>query len=181
MSYSVTHVARPLGAISSKRLSTFGDSRDENDNRQYIAPLCTMRESRMGVWGIGHFDNDDAGDWIWELEDDSTLRPVTDALAAVERSEDFLEAPDGAIALAAAEVIAASRGRAAPDLPDNVLQIVQTIALQPGRDLVSRAIQVVARIADDSELRDLWEETDDFSEWQLRLNDLMRRLEQVPG
>ena len=64
----------------------------------------------MGAWGIGHFDNDDAGDWVWELEDSKSLAPVASAIATVEASPDYLESPDACVALAAAETIAASLG-----------------------------------------------------------------------
>ena len=52
----------------------------------------------MGAWGVGHFDNDDAGDWVWELEDTGTASPVTAAFAAVEAEANYLEAPDACIA-----------------------------------------------------------------------------------
>ena len=28
----------------------------------------------MGAWGTGAFENDEAGDWVWELEDDDDKR-----------------------------------------------------------------------------------------------------------
>ena len=34
----------------------------------------------MGAWGTGAFDNDDASDWVYELEDggiDASNRPLT--------------------------------------------------------------------------------------------------------
>ena len=72
----------------------------------------------MGAWGVGHFDNDDAGDWVWELEDTGTASPVTAAFAAVEAEANYLEAPDACIALAAAEVVAAWAGNPAAETPD---------------------------------------------------------------
>lgn len=30
----------------------------------------------MGAWGHGPFDNDDAGDWVWELEESEDFSVV---------------------------------------------------------------------------------------------------------
>ena len=131
----------------------------------------------MGAWGVGHFENDDAGDWVWELEDAGSLEPVIAAIAAVEAATEYLEAPDATIALAAAETIAAALGRPAPDLPDAVAAVVKVLPHAPDPDLVSRARAAVERIASDSELRELWEETDDFAAWQSKVSDLIQRLQ----
>ena len=131
----------------------------------------------MGAWGIGHFENDDAGDWVWELEDAGSLEPVVAAIAAVEASQDYLEAPDASIALAAAETIAASLGKPAPDLPDSVAAVVAVLPHKPDPDLVARARKAVERIGTESELRELWEETDDFAAWQSKISDLIQRLQ----
>ncbi|MEO1245061.1 MAG: DUF4259 domain-containing protein [Pseudomonadota bacterium] len=130
----------------------------------------------MGAWGVGHFDNDDAGDWVWELEEAKSLAPVEAALAAVEGSADYLEAPDAAIGLAAAEAVAASLGKPAPDLPDSVADVVSKLEAPAGPELAARLRTAVERIAADSELRELWEETDDFAKWQSRTADLLQRL-----
>ena len=130
----------------------------------------------MGAWGIGHFDNDDAGDWMLEFEDAKSLAPVRDAFAEADASLDYLDAGIACIGLAAAEVVAASLGRPAPDLPDSVADVVATLDGPPASDLVARAKAVVERIGADSELRELWEETDDFDEWQSRVADLAGRL-----
>src|SRR5918996_298232 len=70
----------------------------------------TSKEGRMGAWGAGIFDNDDAADWVYELEqagDDSVL---AETLAAVANAgaDAYVEAPDAAAALAAAAVVAAA-------------------------------------------------------------------------
>jgi hypothetical protein len=72
----------------------------------------------MGAWGAGAFDNDDALDWLSELVDSPDFalgRAVLDVTAL-----EYLEAPEGSAALAAAEVVAAARGHPAALLPDEV-------------------------------------------------------------
>ena len=63
----------------------------------------------MGAWGRGSFDNDDAADWALELEAADNLLPLADAF---DLPTGYLEAPDGCIALAAAEVLLALAGKA---------------------------------------------------------------------
>ena len=131
----------------------------------------------MGAWGIGHFDNDDAEDWALELEDTDSFEPVEEAIAAVEAGGDYLEAPDASIGLAAAEVIAASLGNPADELPDAVARVVARLDEPAEDELVARARAAVHRIVgEDSELRELWEETDDFDAWQAAIDDLLARL-----
>ena len=81
----------------------------------------------MGAWGIGHFDNDEAGDWVWELEEAKSLAPVASAFDEVDASLDYLDAGIGCIALAAAETVAAVIGKPAEDLPESVAEIAASL------------------------------------------------------
>ena len=131
----------------------------------------------MGAWGVGHFDNDDACDWVWELEDTGTASPVTAAFAAVEAGANYLEAPDACIALAAAEVVAAWAGNPAAETPDTVIDLVEGFSEPLDPALLARARAAVERVATDSELRELWAETEDFAAWRATVDGLLRRLQ----
>ena len=133
----------------------------------------------MGAWGIGHFDNDEAGDWVWELEEAKSLAPVASAFDEVDASLDYLDAGIGCIALAAAETVAAIIGKPAEDLPESVAEIASNLAGTADAALVTRARSAVERIGTgaDSELRELWEETDDFESWQSRVANTLERLQ----
>lgn len=61
----------------------------------------------MGAWGADNFGNDDAGDWIYELEVSKGLSAVLPPLELVVSNDSYLESPDCCIALAASEVVAA--------------------------------------------------------------------------
>ena len=60
----------------------------------------------MGAWGAGPFENDDAMDWAIDLEESGDVGFVVEALRAAE-SDGYLDAPEGSVTIAAAEVVAA--------------------------------------------------------------------------
>ena len=70
----------------------------------------------MGAWGVGIYDNDDAADWVAELEDGG-LAVVSAALSTIVDG-DYVEAPEGARAVAAADVVARLRSGGGEESPD---------------------------------------------------------------
>ena len=68
----------------------------------------------MGAWGVGPFENDDASDWVYQLEGAEDLELVRGTLEAAANPQGYLEAPTCSEALAAAEVVAALSGRPTP-------------------------------------------------------------------
>ena len=147
----------------------------------------------MGAWGVGHFDNDDAMDWLGEISDnpkssliEATLTKVaefekkgffgriTSALSQSKAS--LIEAPDCTTALAAAEVVAALRGRAAKKIPDLLNNLIKSNSIKLGENWAALAEKAVSRIGANSELKDLWDESDDSTAWYDELNDLKQRL-----
>ena len=131
----------------------------------------------MGAWGAGPFENDDAGDWVWELEDDVDGSVIIEALSAVVDTpvDEQPEAPECSNALAAAEIVAAGRGLRGPALPSEASVWIQAHSdlIEPG--LIALASGAVERIAIDSELKDLWDEAGDDA-WAAYVSDLLSRL-----
>ena len=70
----------------------------------------------MGCWGIGTFENDDAADWVWSLEERDGRAVLEHALAAPSDGG-YFEASKACETLVAAEVVAALLGHPATDLP----------------------------------------------------------------
>jgi Domain of unknown function (DUF4259) len=131
----------------------------------------------MGAWGAGSFDNDDAMDWVIGLTEGSGDTLLREALAPVVSAGDRdLEAPDCSIAIAAAESIAAARGRPTASLPEEVAEWVTKKPIV-ATDLVVLASTAVDRIARKSELKDLWEESDSADDWRAAMTDLRKRLD----
>jgi hypothetical protein len=120
-------------------------------------------------------------DWIADLEsvhDESVLRA---AFEPVLSAADYIEAPSGSVALAAAEVVAALCGKPRQGLPPEVVRWVDGFGPLDDERLVEHARRAVSVVADDSErseLRQLWDEAAaaDASAWRGDIDDLRSRL-----
>lgn len=91
---------------------------------------------------------------------------------------EYLEAPDCSVALAAGEVVAALKGALTPDMPDDAKECVSSLKIKADPGTVSLALKAVERIKTDSELKELWDESDDPAEWYAAVADLEARLRQ---
>jgi hypothetical protein len=133
----------------------------------------------MGAWGVLAFDNDDAGDWAYGLEEVDDLSLVESAFEVVERAGDYLEAPDASNALAACEVIARLQGKpgytnAYTETADNW---VAAHPMKPSVKLVVRAEAVIDRIlGENSELAELWRESEEADAWVAAVEELRERV-----
>lgn len=127
------------------------------------SPRWTGRkETGVGAWGAGSFENDDAMDWVIDLE---------------ESDDEYLWASERSKTVAAAEVVAALAGRPGPGSPERVESWVR------GRDGVERetvalATRAVERVRNGprSELLELREEAGQPEEWYEGVEDLLGRL-----
>jgi hypothetical protein len=134
----------------------------------------------MGAWAADVFGNDDACDWAYALAETSDLSLVESALDAVlVDGANYVDAPEASNALAAIEVIARLQGnwgeRNAYTEP--VDKWVEQMRFQPSVALAQKAHLAIQRVlAEDSELRELWEESDDFEEWLACVAELKSRV-----
>lgn len=132
----------------------------------------------MGAWGALAYDNDDANDWAYDLENVDDLSVVEEAFDAVEENDDYVESPEGSNALAACEVLARLKGNFGyrnaytEKVDDWVKAHPQTVP----PELLARAESVIDRVlAEDSELRELWEESG-AEDWLAAVKDLRNRM-----
>ncbi|WP_234856649.1 DUF4259 domain-containing protein [Acinetobacter junii] len=123
----------------------------------------------MGTWSHESFGNDTANDWAYELEDATDFSVIETALqVALDEGDEYLDADLAMEAIAAVEVIAKRLGKGTQfDVyTEKVDQWLETISEQPSDDLLSLAKRVLERIvADDSELKELWLESDEYELW----------------
>ena len=132
----------------------------------------------MGAWGSGSFENDDASDWIADFCDEPDKELISDALSTVAEmdADEYLEAPECSVGIAAAEVVAALKGAANPDLPDDAKECVAKLKIKAEPRMSSLALKAVERIRTDSELKELWDESESSNEWYTAIDNLAARL-----
>ena len=134
----------------------------------------------MATWDIGPYGNDFAQDWAEDLHETSNLDAVENTLdTALDNGDDMLEAPYAAEALVAIEVIARLQGHWG--LRDDDTEILDLwIAEHPQRarvDLAEKAHRVIDRIlSEQSELRQLWAETEHYDDWRAAVEELKGRV-----
>lgn len=128
----------------------------------------------MGARETGNFANSDASDWIYELEESSGADLLKQAFKAI---NGFPETPDCCIALAAAEVVAAAKGKPSADLPDDLRQWLDDQELAAIQALAKAAITAVNKVSTKSELKDQWEDSESWHEWLQEVEGLRRRLQ----
>ncbi len=134
----------------------------------------------MGAWGHEIFDNDAACDWQDRLLVGDDIAPIQDALQRVIDSAEGVNVDDASQALAACEALAHLRGR--PGLQEAPLDALSAWANQHKEAstevLVPLAKLALQRIvADDCELKQLWQTTDQFDPWLATVEDVGRRVE----
>ena len=134
----------------------------------------------MGAWSHDIFGNDDACDWAAMLLESNSIAFVDKTLDRVlEVDGQYLESPDAALGLAAAEVVASLLGH-----PGEKSAYTQKLdewqasqAGKPSAQLIQKAQAAAARvIAEPCELMELWQDTDDFETWKATVLDLQSRL-----
>ena len=134
----------------------------------------------MGAWGSGSFDNDDAADFLAEVVESGDVSLLREVIANVLSSTEYVEAPDACQAIVAAEVVAAALGRptAAGQQEDALSAWVKRVRPDVDATLAAEARDALTRIlASNSELRELWEDSDDFAEWRASVAELRQQLQ----
>lgn len=121
----------------------------------------------MAIWGYGSFDNDSARDFMAEVVQDGEVALREAFEVVLDPDMDYVEVEEGARALAAAEILAAVLMGDTQRLTDAGLrhwvQNADKTSLSDLRGLAAEALNRV--LAPESELPELWEETEDFSAW----------------
>lgn len=128
----------------------------------------------MGAWGTGSFENDDALDFLAGLEEEEDLEVVEDAIDAV-IDVDYVDSDAASAAVAAVEVVAAMLGKAAPRLPKEIAAWARGQGA-PEAELVEAAKKALDVVLNKSELRNLWDDSEDAERWAEAIKGLAARL-----
>ena len=134
----------------------------------------------MAAWGHFNFDNDDATDFAGEFLDTGSEVTLLEALVSVAEEEGYLETPEASAALAAAEIVAAWRGHPGTDFLPGLLAKVQHLDVSDEDELTDLARRAVQAVVQESELRELWEESPELAGWEAAQQNLLDRLAREP-
>lgn len=162
----------------------------------------------MGTWGAGPFENDAAMDWVSDLADCDDGTPIANVLKELlECTPDDRESDLCCAAIAAAATVSAEYYRSLssgivvtsyddagnvvkedeePPVEDRVVmpeEVIKYLEREPNfpMNLQAAAVHSVKAIQDNSELRDLWMESEDsFEQWIASLEDMLEWLPRVP-
>ena len=139
----------------------------------------------MGTWALDAFGNDYAMDWAQDLQEYKTLELVETTLDnVIDSTEEELEAPFAAEALAALDVIARLLGKPGAADPataegDEWVAACKKKITPPLLDKARLAFERI--VSDSSELRQLGQESEHFAEWQAEVAALRLRVLGVSG
>lgn len=133
----------------------------------------------MGAWSHEPFGNDTACDWSYGLLEGNDLTPVRTAIRAALDAEEYLDADVASEAVAAVEVLAKilGRGTQADAYTEEVDAWVARLSEPADPALLDDARRVIDRVlSDPSELRELWDESEDAQVWRESLDRLREGL-----
>jgi hypothetical protein len=133
----------------------------------------------VGAWGIGTFENDTALDWTGDFEDDPSITALEAAFETIAPGT-YAESDACSSALAAAELVAWAKHAGLPDFEPGT-KTVRFLAALKSADvarLAAVAASTVTRIGSESELQELWEESQENrpTAWHGVLAELRSRL-----
>ncbi|MBP2617546.1 DUF4259 domain-containing protein [Chryseobacterium jejuense] len=116
----------------------------------------------MGAWGYKNFENDTAADWFAELEESLDKELVIPYLTKILDEDDFIDDEESFITLAILEALSGRLKLISTDYILPQLESVDTILLA---QMVIKASKKILFFKEHSEVRELWEESDEYHQW----------------
>lgn len=132
----------------------------------------------MGAWDVGIWDNDDAADLIGDLSESNGLDVLQASLRPTEVKGYYLEAPEGVRILCTADTLLSALDLGDSSVPEDVSKWLKSHANLDFRSLIPEALSKTRRVlAENSELRELWEENEElFPQWLARVEAMIKSL-----
>src|SRR6185369_3020631 len=134
----------------------------------------------MGAWGHRVFENDGAMDFAGSVVDGGgigAIEEIFDRVLGV--GGDYLESSDAEEALMAAEIVARIKGKPGAQATyfNDVDGWIAKARPSVSAVLADKAKRVVTRIqGENSEMVELWQESDEFEAWKAEVSGLLTRL-----
>lgn len=116
----------------------------------------------MGDWGYKNFENDTATDWFGELEESPDKELVIPYLTKILDEKDFIDDEESFITLAILEALNGRLKLISTDYRLPPLESVDTVMLS---QMVISAAKKILFFKEHSEVRELWQESDEYHQW----------------
>ncbi|MEK3885784.1 DUF4259 domain-containing protein [Paenibacillus sp. PL2-23] len=129
----------------------------------------------MGAWGSGNLENDTVLDWVAELLEIKDLNRISEAIEMV-LDEDDIDADTASIGIGAIEILAALQGNTGKEKYEDELEVWISEHKGFGHQLLDSARLALKKILADSELKELWEESDHYEDWIRAIKELEGRV-----
>ncbi|MDN5625728.1 MAG: DUF4259 domain-containing protein, partial [Acinetobacter sp.] len=136
----------------------------------------------MGTWSHEPFGNDTASDWAYEFEEQDghvVIEQAFDEMIDM-ATEEFIDADIGCIAHAAADVLAKSFGEGIEEneyYPEPVEKWLEQNKNNVNYALIPKALTALLLLtSENSELDELWQDSDDYDEWTKNIETLRETL-----
>ncbi|MFZ0981183.1 MAG: DUF4259 domain-containing protein [Candidatus Acidiferrales bacterium] len=124
----------------------------------------------MGAWDVTPFGNDDASDMVSDLLEHPNPRDYLAQVLAHAKETGYLEAPEGSQMVAAAAIVAAAKNKESVSVPGSAASWIDANESML-RPLAATALEAVTRVrGENSELHELWQESDEFPAWIANLD-----------
>lgn len=146
---------------------------------KHVVPELKAAAARTAE-ALGTLGNDDAFDWVADAQD-TGLAAVHGAFEVVEAvpAPSRIGETASAQAVAAAELVALTRGAGPAHVPDEARSWVARHGDSVSTNDISRALMAVEVVEERSEVLDRWAGSEKLSRWLRQLDDLKRRLESL--
>ena len=141
----------------------------------------------MGRWDNGLFDNDDAADWAYELEDVGLRKGIRATLDRLERDTagNYMEMPDCEVTVALAAVMAEMKGlNLDVTFPEDIPRLLQMQGYNPRSDEVSRCLSLLdIALGSSAEINEegVWGSVEDHAQWRMKVESVRVFLRQLPA
>ena len=134
----------------------------------------------MGAWSHEPFGNYTANDWADELEESSDFSIVEKAFnQIIESAEEYIDAVIACESYAAAEVLAQGLGEGTQDdtYTEKIDMWLTKLTIKPNNLLIPKALRALDLLTtQDSELDELWQDSDEYTQWTVNVDELKELL-----
>lgn len=132
----------------------------------------------MNVWNAETFANREALDWLTDLVEERDVYFIHNTLQII------VDYPDGdkpdswdcCCAIAAVEMLAACAGKPPTRFPADAREWIEAYGLAPDGEALALADKALQRVAQESCLRDEWQESGEIDRFDAAVSELKNRL-----